>query len=107
MMGAGLEADIGRGALRRSACLRESRLLGVGAPSGHGVPAPDDPAVAHDDASDGGVGPASSLAAPGKRQGVGHVAGVGAAHPSSGSESPRGSISLTNLSKSSAAWKFL
>ena len=60
MMRARFERDVGRGALQRDAeCsgLRDGIGFGVRPPPCLGTPARNDPAVAHDDAAHGGIGP--------------------------------------------------
>ena len=104
VMGAGFERDIGGCAFRGAACLFERHAFGMGAAARLGPAAPDDAAILDQNAADGRIGPSRAKAPASKRQGMGHVTGIFRAH-SSGRASGRSS--LTNLSKSSAAWKFL
>ncbi len=103
MMGAGFEGNIDRRPARRRTGLRERNHFGMGPPAGLGRATPDDAPVLDDHAAHGRVWPNLPQPPAPERQGQPHEAGV--AHPSSGATSGRSS--LTNLSKSSAAWKFL
>lgn len=102
-LAAGLEGDIGRRAASRGASLRQRALLGIGLAAGAAAPPANDPAIARDHAADRRVGPCLAKPAPPEGERMGHMPPGG--HSSPGSMPGRSS--LTNLSKSSAAWKFL
>lgn len=104
-MGAGLQRDIGRRVFGERARLGEGHDLCMGATAGLSPAAPDDAVVTNEHAAYGGVRPNLPLAATTKGQGETHIAVVACCAHSSGGTSGRSS--LTNLSKSSAAWKFL
>ena len=73
-MRAGLERDIGGGAARRLARLRQRHRLGMRAPARLGPAAPDDAAVLHDHAADIGIGRRPSPRPLGERQRGAHPA---------------------------------
>ena len=105
-MGTGFEGDIGGCTARSFARLGQGDDLGVGTATRLGPAAPDNHAVPNDHTAHRRVGPAFPHPAPPHRQGQRHKPAIhcGTAH-SSGVTGGRNS--LTNLSKSSAAWKFL
>ena len=114
VMGAGFERDVGGRVPRGGTSLGKRHDLGMGTPPRLRPTAPDHAITgraAHDDAADRRVGPGIAQATTGKHQRVVHVAQVGARgrafdRPVHSSDAA-GRSSLTNLSKSSAAWKFL
>jgi hypothetical protein len=75
-MGAGLERDVRRGPAHGVARAPEGLGLGMGAPARLGPAAPDHPALAHEHAAHGGIGPGAAEAARGQRQRGPHVAEV-------------------------------
>jgi len=122
VMRAGLERDIGGRPPRRRAGRGERPGLGMGPPARRGRGARHDAPLPHEDAADGGVGPRGALSAQpepeserekarirlGERPGGARIRLPGRA--GAAFHSPVCSVgrsSLTNLSKSSAAWKFL
>ena len=100
----GLSDIVARGAMLVGAAAIKARRFNRhdGPPAVGGASASDDPSVAHKDTAYSRVRPHAPQAALPERQRVRHVARVG--HASSGAS---GRSSLTNLSKSSASWKFL
>ena len=109
MMRAGLKADIGRCAAGKRAGLFQRQDLGMRPAADLGPTAPDNPVILDDDGTDSGVRPGLAKAALTKRQGQLHEPAVSLekfSHAHS-SAAPCGRSSETNLSKSSAAWKFL
>ena len=109
MMGAGLQRHIGRGAARGLARHVQRHAFGMGAPAGLGPAAPHDAAIPDDDAAHRRVRPDIAQTPRGKAQGMAHVADVvlGGGHAADYSDAAPGRSSETNLSKSSASWKFL
>ena len=114
-MCAGLQCHINRGASRRVPCLGQSLRLCMRTAPGRCPSAPNNPSALHDHAAHSRVGPDVPLPAPAERQRKLHVAFVyirrrkRRRHPSwvHSSEGDGGRSSLTKLSKSSMAWKFL
>jgi hypothetical protein len=105
MMGARLERDIGRCPTRRRARLGQSLRLGMGAATIGRPATADNPALFDYNAADRRIGPDTPHPTPAKAQGQRHETAVGpGAHVS---DFWFGRSSLTNLSKSPAAWKFL
>ena len=111
-MGAGLQRDIGGGAARRLARLIQRPAFGVGAATRLGPAAPHYAAPAgfktigsacHDHTANRRVRPCVAQAPRRKGEGCAHMVGI--AHSSA--VPVAGRSSETNLSKSSAAWKFL
>ena len=105
MMGAGFEADVSRCANGGTLRLRKRLRFRMGPSAWLGPATPDDAAVVHDDAAHRRIGGGVTLPAPAQRQGQTHEPGV--ARPAHSSSGVPGRSSCTNLSKSSAAWKFL
>ena len=103
----GLQRDIGCCPSGRVAGLCQSTCFRMW-PAPVGRPAaPDDPAVADNHTSDSRVRPDTPHPAPPQRQGERHEAYIALECHVSFSSLRSGRNSLTNLSKSSAAWKFL
>ena len=75
----------------------------MGPPAISRTATPNDAIIFDNDATYGGIWPNTSEPAPRKRERVSHMGLVILAH----SSFVGGRSSLTNLSKSSAAWKFL
>ena len=100
----GFERDVGGRPTRRVTGLGQRLRFRMRPPSRRRMAAPDDAAVLDDDAAHRRIGPGPPHAAAAQAQRMGHVAGVVEGH-FSGTASGRNS--LTNLSKSSASWKFL
>jgi len=104
VMRARFERDIGSGAARRRTRLIQRHPFRMGATARLGPATPQNTPVLHDHTAHGGVWPDIAKAPTRQRQGQGHIASVSVAHSPS---APLGRSSDTNLSKSSAAWKFL
>ncbi len=100
VVGTGLQRHIGRGPPGQRSGLCQRFDLGMGSAPRLRPAAPDDPAIAHDDAADRRVGPAIALSTPPEGQRKGHVPLVGVFHSSGGTG---GRSSWTKSSKSSAA----
>ena len=107
MMRTGLEADIGRRPFGRRSGLRQRNRLGMGPSAGMGIPPPDNPPLIDDDTTNRRIGPRPAQPPTPKRKRQSQKPGILRTHGSSGSSVTPGRNSLTNLSKSSAAWKFL
>ena len=106
MMGAGFQGDIGGRTARQRAGLVQSHTFGMGASARLGPAASDDAARLHDDAAHRRIGPDIPQTPPRQAQGMSHVAQVvPVGHVQSVPGTGRSSD--TNLSKSSASWKFL
>ena len=105
MVGAGFKADIGRGATRVIARRGQGHPFGMGAPAGLGPSPPDDAAALDDDATNRRIGPNRAQPPRTKTDREGQKAPVRLGRHSS--PDCDGRSSDTNLSKSSAAWKFL
>ena len=104
-MGTGFQRHIGGRPRGLGPGLRQRLRLCMGSATDGGPPAPDDPPLFDDDAAHGRIGPDLAQTAPPQSQRVAHevpVCLVGHV-----SDLVSGRSSLTNLSKSSAAWKFL
>ena len=100
MMRAGFQRDISRGP--HGINPRQRHHLGMRSPAGLGMAAPDNAAIQNNHTSNCRVRPGAPQPPRGQRKGVSHMVFV--CHSSL---APAGRNSETNLSKSSAAWKFL
>ncbi len=107
MMGAGLQRDIGCGTTGERARLIQRPTFGVGAATRLGPAAPhyavSKGAACHDDTTHRRVGPCIPKPPRRQRKGRSHVVVIAHSSVVPGA----GRSSETNLSKSSAAWKFL
>ena len=96
--------DTRSGAARPGAGLRQRLGLGMRPSARCGRPTANDSPVLDDNAADSRVGPNLPKPPRTERKGMGHMPAVCLCAHSS--EAPGGRSSDTNLSKSSAAWKF-
>ena len=103
VMSARLQSHVSSGSLSLRASVIKGLRFCMRSPAVSRAPTANDPPVFDDDTAHSRVRPDSPKPAPRKRERVAHVGFVVLAH----SSLLGGRSSLTNLSKSSAAWKFL
>ena len=109
MMRTGFQRDIDGRPTRRRPSLSQGHNLGMRAATGLGPAPPDDPISGDNHATDRWVRPTQPKPSTAQAQRMGHMAQLRSGHhrPAHLVGGVSGRSSLTNLSKSSAAWKFL